>query len=218
MITPEQIKAARALLKWKQSDLALAARISLPSVNNVERAIGSPRVDTLNAIKSACEDAGVEFLSHKGVQLREEAFEIIQHEGLDFIEKQNDDLFSCMKSADDDVMMCNLDERNFPKYAPDQVARYDAYQKKTKFKERILVKEGDTFFLAKPAVYRWIAPELMGKVAYLVYKNRFIMIMWKEKRVIIIKNQAIADTFKQQFEFLWRLAKAVPKNARSQLD
>lgn len=218
MITPEQIKAARALLKWKQSDLARASGLSLPSINNIERAIGSPRVDTMNALQEALENGGIQFTSGRGVCLREEIFEIHKYEGDDFIQKQNDDLFSCMQSPADEALMCGLDERKFIEYAPDQVPRYDAYQKKTKFIERILIRNDDTFFLAKPEVYRWISPELIGTIPYLVYKDHFVMIMWESKRVVIIRNQGIADTFRKQFNFLWNLAKPVPPGHKSKLD
>ena len=218
MITPQQIKAARALLDWKQSDLATASGLSLPSVNNIERATGSPRTDTMEALQGAMEDAGIEFMSGQGVRLKEEIFDVFKYEGDDFIEKQNDDLFACMQGAADEALMCGLDERKFPQYAPDQVVRYDAYQKKTKFKERILIRNSDTFFLANPKAYRWISPELIGTIPYLVYKDRFVMIMWEQKRVIIIRNQGVADTFRKQFDFLWNMAEPVPFNYKSKLD
>lgn len=218
MITAQQIKAARALLDWKQSDLALASGLSLPSVNNIERAIGSPRVDTINALETALQNAGIEFMSGQGVRLKDEIFDVFRYEGADFIEKQNDDLFACMQGPDDEALMCGLDERKFPQYAPDQVLRYDAHQKKIKFKERILIKNKDTFFLADPKVYRWISPELIGTIPYLVYKDRFVMIMWESQRVVIIRNQSVADTFRKQFDFLWALGEKVPMGTKSKID
>ncbi|MBI3441721.1 MAG: helix-turn-helix transcriptional regulator [Proteobacteria bacterium] len=217
MITPEQIKAARALLKWKQSDLATASGLSLPSINNIERAIGSPRVDTMAALQTALENGGIQFTSGRGVCLRDEVFEVHKYEGDDFIRKQNDDLFSCMHSPADDALMCGLDERKFVEYAPDQVTRYDRYQKKTRFTERILIRTDDTFFLANPHVYRWISPQLIGTIPYLVYKDRFVMIMWESRRVVIIRNQSIADTFRKQFDFLWNLAAPVPPGHSSKI-
>jgi transcriptional regulator with XRE-family HTH domain len=59
--TASQIRAARALIGAKQSDLARAAGISLATLNNVERGVGDPRTSTLNAIERALETAGVEF-------------------------------------------------------------------------------------------------------------------------------------------------------------
>lgn len=62
MITAPQIRAARAMLGWKQTDLATAASISEMSVKNIERGTNDPRVSTLTAIQSALQAAGVEFI------------------------------------------------------------------------------------------------------------------------------------------------------------
>jgi transcriptional regulator with XRE-family HTH domain len=61
MITNAQIRAARALIGWKQTDLAGAAGISEMSVKNIERGNTDPRVSTLEAIRVALESAGVAF-------------------------------------------------------------------------------------------------------------------------------------------------------------
>ena len=60
MISIEQIKAARALLDWTQDELAVAADLSKPSINTLERRIANPKVETLNAIQKALEKAGAE--------------------------------------------------------------------------------------------------------------------------------------------------------------
>ena len=60
MISPAQIRAARALLSVKQSELAAAAGISLATLNNIERGIADPRSSTLEAIERALREAGVE--------------------------------------------------------------------------------------------------------------------------------------------------------------
>lgn len=62
MITPAQIRAARALLGWKQTDLADASRVSEISIKNIERGATDPRASTLGAIQTAFDKAGVIFL------------------------------------------------------------------------------------------------------------------------------------------------------------
>lgn len=62
MITPEQIRAARALLNWSQAQLADASRIASQSIKNIERGITDPRLSTAMAIKTTLEKAGVQFL------------------------------------------------------------------------------------------------------------------------------------------------------------
>jgi transcriptional regulator with XRE-family HTH domain len=214
MITYAQMKAGRALLSWKQSDLAEACGVSLPSINNIERNAGSPRQDTLRKIQNAMEMAGVQFIEDNGVIRKKEYFEVQQFDGLDFIKRQNEDLFSCMLGPNDEALMCSLDESMFLKHAPDQIMCYEAHHQQTKFKERILIAEGDTFYLANPSAYRWIPKDLVGKIPYLIYKNRFVLIMWDIKRVVIVKNQSVADSFRRQFDHMWSIGKRVPNLQR----
>ncbi len=66
MITRAQIRAARALIGWKQTDLAKAASVSEMSIKNIERGDTDPRVSTLQAIQTALEAAGVIFVPENG--------------------------------------------------------------------------------------------------------------------------------------------------------
>ena len=62
MISPAQIRAARALLGWKQVDLAAASGLSEVSIKNIERGKTDARSSTIAKIESAVADAGVLFL------------------------------------------------------------------------------------------------------------------------------------------------------------
>ncbi|GMV63251.1 MAG: hypothetical protein AMXMBFR74_24190 [Parvibaculum sp.] len=66
MLTAEQIKAARALLSWGQSDLAEASGLSLPTIKRVEAARGTIRSTpaTIAAIRKALEAAGIDFIQN----------------------------------------------------------------------------------------------------------------------------------------------------------
>ena len=66
MITPNQIRGARAMLGMTQADLAKAAGLSNTGLNNIERGTADPKVSTLQAIQSALEAAGVEFIPENG--------------------------------------------------------------------------------------------------------------------------------------------------------
>jgi transcriptional regulator with XRE-family HTH domain len=62
VITGAQIRAARALIGWKQTDLASASGVSEISIKNIERGATDPRGSTLAAIQEAFSKAGVVFL------------------------------------------------------------------------------------------------------------------------------------------------------------
>jgi transcriptional regulator with XRE-family HTH domain len=68
-LTAEQLRAARAMLRMEQSALAAASGISVETVKRLERMEGQlseTRVATINALKSALEAAGVEFIAENG--------------------------------------------------------------------------------------------------------------------------------------------------------
>ena len=67
MISTAQIRAARGLLKWTQATLAHQAGLSTVTLNMIENETVRPRESTLDAIQTALEGGGVEFLDEGGV-------------------------------------------------------------------------------------------------------------------------------------------------------
>ena len=67
MMTVEQLRAARSLLGWSQSELAAKAGLSLPTVKRLEGGFG-PRVsdDAQAKLRRAIEAAGIEFIDENG--------------------------------------------------------------------------------------------------------------------------------------------------------
>src|SRR4051794_5301782 len=65
MITGEQLRAARAMLRWEQAELAARAKVSADTIKRFEASEGElrGRNDTLRSITKELEYAGVEFLS-----------------------------------------------------------------------------------------------------------------------------------------------------------
>ena len=74
IITSELIRAARALLRWEQKDLAEASGVSLPSIKRLEMQPGplAAQDRTVAALQAAINRAGVEFTNggQPGVRLR----------------------------------------------------------------------------------------------------------------------------------------------------
>lgn len=68
MIVGAQIRAARALLSWSQLDLAKSSGVGLATVKRLEPENSRPRgnVRTLEAIRTALEAAGIEFIEPNG--------------------------------------------------------------------------------------------------------------------------------------------------------
>jgi predicted transcriptional regulator len=68
MLSSDQIRGARAILRLSQADLAKAASVSLETIKRLEAMDGElkVRLDTLTRIKEALERAGVEFIPENG--------------------------------------------------------------------------------------------------------------------------------------------------------
>jgi transcriptional regulator with XRE-family HTH domain len=68
MIEPAQIRAARALLGWRQEDLSKAAGIGTATVRRIESANSSATsyVSTLSRIQASLEAAGIHFIDDDG--------------------------------------------------------------------------------------------------------------------------------------------------------
>ena len=77
MLTPAQLRAARALVGWSRETLAEAAGVSAQTVTGFELLGADSKISTLNKIRRALEAAGVEFIDEDaetkrgpGVRLR----------------------------------------------------------------------------------------------------------------------------------------------------
>jgi predicted transcriptional regulator len=68
MLSSDQIRGARAVLRLSQAELAEAADVSLETIKRLEAMEGELRVrlDTLTRIKGTLEKAGVEFIPENG--------------------------------------------------------------------------------------------------------------------------------------------------------
>lgn len=65
-ITAAQCRGARAMLGISQTELAQQASVSRQTVVDFERGARTPYTNNLVAIRSALEDAGVEFIPENG--------------------------------------------------------------------------------------------------------------------------------------------------------
>ena len=68
LISGEQLRGARAMIRMDQTELATRANVSVETIKRMERTTGvvSANVATLNAVVCALESAGVEFIAENG--------------------------------------------------------------------------------------------------------------------------------------------------------
>ena len=78
MITSEQLRGARGMLRWSQKELSAASGVSVPTIKRMEAGTGAVRGihATVSAVQAVLEAAGVIFTdadetAGPGVRLRE---------------------------------------------------------------------------------------------------------------------------------------------------
>jgi hypothetical protein len=104
-------------------------------------------------------------------------------------------------------LLNNLDERDWIKNYKDELADIVERQRGMNIRMRFLVCEGDHFIVLSPEQYRAIPEVLFQQTPYFVYADRVAFITWEPRRVLLIQNAAMADTFRSQFEFNWALGR-----------
>ena len=66
MITPDQCRAARALLRMSQDDLAAKTKISAVTVRKFENQTGKLRDSMIHLIRLTLESEGIDFIDENG--------------------------------------------------------------------------------------------------------------------------------------------------------
>ena len=68
LLTSGQIRAARALLRWRARDLAKESAVGVATIRRAELAEGETSMTVANdaAVRHALENAGIEFIDENG--------------------------------------------------------------------------------------------------------------------------------------------------------
>jgi transcriptional regulator with XRE-family HTH domain len=207
-MTPPLIRAARGLLNWRQQDLAQAAGLSLSAVIKFEGNVGKTRAITIQAMTGALKEAGIEFLSTGGVRQVEDTTGIQRIAGNDFIQKLNEDIYASVKKPGDEIFSCSVDEGQwFVPSIKKTAEQYYKWRDTLGVKQYYLVPEGNAVFESPRSHYRFLPPSLIGKIAFLIYADRIALVSWRRKQIFILRGSQLAEPFREQFKFLWRLAK-----------
>ena len=208
MISPQQIRAARALLDWSQTQLSDLSGVSRASIKNIEKNITAPRKDSIDAIRKALEDHGIEFLPGNGVREKDQI--VTTFEGEDAEEQLLNDIYQTMLSEEGgEVLISGLEEMD-PEKNPAEYALAKAHLDRLTnigVKERILVKASNSIFIAPYHWYKFLPSEDFSPVSIFVYSTKVAMCNnYPPHRPLIINNKLFADGYRQLFNFAWERA------------
>ena len=209
MPTIEQIRAARALLDWSQSDLAEHSGLSQTGIARIENGTNQPNSRTLAKIEEAFDKASIEFIGERGVQRRSDEVKMLRgHKG--FVEFLND-VYNVTRTNTKnlDVVVNNVAEAQFLKWERDFADVHETRMRETGARYKIIVEEGDKNFTAsKYAEYKWVKSDLFSSISYYIYGDRTALIDFSEDDVLvfIINSETVANFYRTEFERVWAKA------------
>jgi transcriptional regulator with XRE-family HTH domain len=208
MPTIDQIRAARALLNWSQTDLADRAGLSQTGIARIESGVNMPNSSTLDKIAAAFDDAGIEFIADRGVEKRRSDIHIFKgRQGfIDF----SWDVYNTVRVQGGEIVVNNVDERKFAQWKGEENKKYhEAMRSLGNIHFKILIQEGDDFFLASGyAAYRWTPKEKFGSIPFYVYGDKVAIIIFEPDDVVIfvIDSEQLSNYFRLQFKEFWEIS------------
>jgi len=218
-ITTAQMRGARGLLNWSQSELSKRTGISTTSIGNIEAGNTQARETTLKVIRQAFENAGIEFIGYEGMRKRSDYItKLSGSEGFsDFL----DDVYytaiaNGTKEKPTKVYLSNVVHENWVKWmGPEKWLNHTTRMTKDKslMDVRIIVKEGDYNFPAKDySQYKWFSEKVFNDQSFYSYHDRlaFLNFTNDDVEILIIKQMDFARGYRTLFEMAWNYGTMVP--------
>ncbi len=216
MPTLDQIRAARALLNWSQSDLAERAGLSQTGIARIESGVNQPNLQTMERIETALRLAGIDFMGDHGVDRRSNT--LLTLSGQSGLRQLYDDIYMALKYEGGDFLLNNVSQKLWEDSVGIDYAttHRDRMRKLKNFKMQAILREGDSFLtISDYCEYRWAHEHLYDTVTFCLYSNKMALIIFEHTipvTIHIIQNDVVCAAYKKQFQALWDIALVPPSN------
>lgn len=202
-ITTAQMRGARGLLNWSQSELSKRTGISTTSIGNIEAGNTQARENTLKVIRQAFENAGIEFIGTEGMRLKND--NIYSIEGNDALDRLLDDMYGTLAKSGGEVLGFGVEEKtDISAEEHKKISNYLNKLKSANITERLIIREGDTNLMAPNEFYKSIPKEYFSPHPFYIYGDKIALINWASPtKIFIINSPLFAETFTRAFNFLW---------------
>lgn len=111
-----------------------------------------------------------------------------------------------------DVLVTGIEDKKYEEALPIFMKQYFRDLRNNKINERIItVKSKDVFLFDKDVApnteYRFLEAKDFNPTNTFVYGDKVVIVTWGNPiTAIMIKNKDIAETYKNHFEYLWKIA------------
>jgi len=107
-------------------------------------------------------------------------------------------------------LVIGVDEKKFMETDKIAMLQFFEQMKQHKLKERVLVREGDNYLPGheKTTKYKFLPKEFFSPNSTFIFGDKVAVILFNEPICgILIESKELAETYRKQFELLWKMAK-----------
>lgn len=207
LITPSQIRAARALLEWSGRDLAARLKVSPATVSMIESGHNTGSVETLSAMMEEFTRAGIEFLPNDGVARKH--VHIVEYKGAEGFRDFLTDVYEIARDVGGDICLHNARPSYWYKWLSEEwyaMHRERMNEIKDRFTFRVTAVEGEELLIGSSfAEYRWIPRHMFNDRGFYCYgpKLAFLNFERDDVQVFILNQKEFADGFRGMFDITW---------------
>lgn len=195
-IEPYQVRAARGMLGWSQSELAERAGTSLSAVADCENERGRTSLETYERFIAAFERECV-FITAIGVEKRSaSSYEI---DGEDWWLKTLDDVYYTLIDTGGEMLMMFSDDRESSKETNNRIRKI----RNAGIKMRQLVREDNTYMIGPATEYKWIPKQYFLNYVTMIYGDKVAVCAEDNTKAVISRDANLANTWRNIFEMLW---------------
>jgi transcriptional regulator with XRE-family HTH domain len=211
MISLQQMRAARGLLNWSQSELAKVSGLSITAINNIDREISSPRLQTLKNIQNIFENNGIEFTEGHGVRICDDVFKTETYEGSEAFLTYMKDVVATLTAHGGEALHTIENEKFYIQNHRSTFFHYYQNFEKHNLKERVLMREGtmERYGPSHTTQYRWCSEDISSQIGTSIYGSKYCIFL--PNKIISIENTTISNAYRKQFESNWKKSKTMPK-------
>jgi len=204
MISSAQVRAARGLLNWTQSELADKCNLTKATIANIENDKHHLTSKTANKIHQAFRNAKVEFLINDGIRSK---FDIVKTlDGREGVIYLLNDIYDSVKDVGGCVKISGIEKKSLTKIINNEYLEMheNRMEKVNNLSSKILSSDGAEDIEYKSyREYRQIPSEYFFPLPIYIYDRKVAFVMLDPLRVLLIENFHLFLVNSNQFDMIW---------------
>jgi transcriptional regulator with XRE-family HTH domain len=204
MISSAQVRAARGLLNWTQSELADKCNLTKATIANIENDKHHLTSKTANKIHQAFRSAKVEFLINDGIRSK---FDIVKTlDGREGVIYLLNDIYDSVKDVGGCVKISGIEKKSLIKIIDNEYLEMheNRMEQVNNLSSKILSSdEAEDIEYKSYSEYRQILSEYFFPLPIYIYDRKVAFVMLDPLRVLLIENFHLFLVNSNQFDMIW---------------